>query len=246
MLVAGRTFSTSWFPVALWLYSSEQYSVPIVSKCLVPLSGIFLVCPEWWWYALVWRTSNPSLVGMPFCCCSSSGCLQFLGIVPQSNFLLPSSCRFLISWLIALYSFAPSGSFFFFFSSLLLSHRSRTFSCDPGLFNLSVFSKDLTVSVGHCCVEGVDESVHVSVSLSVSMTVSGANFPPIMAWKTSVSSGSLQFIEIKLHSCDFLLFDPLQVEAKGHHHKVVIASNVCSWECSCFPNFDTVVPAFLL
>ena len=50
----------------------------------------------------------------------------------------------------------PSGSNFFFLSSLLLSQRSRIFAVIQIFFLLTMFAKDLTGCFSHCCVEGGD------------------------------------------------------------------------------------------
>ena len=90
---------------------------------------------------------------------------------------------FLITWLISLYCFAPSTSDFFFFNSQRLSHRSSMSVVTQGFF-------------GRRCLPRISLAVWVTAMLNVSIIVSitvfsalrsnsGANFPPILAWKAS-------------------------------------------------------------
>ena len=98
---------------------------------------------------------------------------------------------FLISVFTFLYLSLHSVSPFFFFSSLLLSHRSRMSELTHGIFMqrcLPMISLAVSVTAMFIAV------IIVSMSLfSFSSRMSGANFPPIFAWKAFVTVGSFSF-----------------------------------------------------
>ena len=98
---------------------------------------------------------------------------------------------FLISVFTFLYLSLPSMSPFCFFSSLLLSHRSRMSEITHGFFMRQCLPRiSLAVSVTAMFIA----VIIVSVSLfSFSSRMSGANFPPIFAWKAFATVGSFSF-----------------------------------------------------
>ena len=117
-------FSTDGFPFALWLYSSEQYSVHRFSIChssvrhfperswtVVAFPRFTLVKSFTSWYALsllfFLRFSSVSLHCSPI------------------QFSLAFFMHLLMLLFISLYFSDPSGWNLFFLSSLLLTHRSR-------------------------------------------------------------------------------------------------------------------------
>ena len=109
----------------LWLCSCTARSSTRITSlgCPALQSDIFRPCPVWWWFALALCWSGLSPAGELSCCYSSSCYLQCPGTASIKcicAFFMP----FLISWLAALYCLTPSASFFFFFNSLRLSHRS--------------------------------------------------------------------------------------------------------------------------
>ena len=115
--------STDGSPLALQLYSSEQYSVHRFSICRSSVRHF----PERSWTVVDSPVSQWSCLsfGMPSYCCSSSDFLQSNYTVLLSSFLWPFFMHLLMLLLTSLYFSDPSGSNLFFLSSLLLSHRSR-------------------------------------------------------------------------------------------------------------------------
>ena len=84
-------FSTDGSPLALWLYSSQQYSVHRFSICRSSVRHF----PERSWTVVAfpvsqWSSLTP--VGMPSYCWSSSDFLQSHYTVLLSSFLEPFSC----------------------------------------------------------------------------------------------------------------------------------------------------------
>ena len=148
-------FCTDKFPLALWLYSSEQYSVHRFSICRSSVRHF----PERSWTVVVFPcfkvvksfTNWYALLLLFF--------LRFSSISLHCSpvqFSLAFFMHLLMLLFISLYFSAPSGSDLFFLSSLLLSHRSRISAVIQGFFLLTMFAKDLTGCFSHCCVEGGD------------------------------------------------------------------------------------------
>ena len=86
---------------------------------------------------------------MPFYCCSPSEFLQSHYTVLMSsififNFFLAFFMHLLMLLFTSLYFSDPSDSFFFFLSSLFLSHRSRISAVIQVFFLRTMFAKDLT------------------------------------------------------------------------------------------------------
>ena len=148
-------FSTDESPLALWLYSSEQYSVHRFSICrssvrhfperswtVVAFPCFTVVKSFTSWYALLLlfflRFSSISLHCSPI------------------QFSLAFFMHLLMLLCTSLYFSDPSGSNLSFLSSLLLSHRSRTLAVIQLFFLLTMFAKDLTGCFSRCCVEGGD------------------------------------------------------------------------------------------
>ena len=74
----------------------------------------------------------------------------------------------------------------------------------------------------------------LSMSMSSSLRLmSGANFPPIVAWNVPATSGFLSFSRsnLSLDLVGFLVI--LQTNSKGHHHQVMVTSYVCSRKARC-------------
>ena len=91
----------------------------------------------------------------------------------------------------SLYFSDPSGPNRFFFSHLLLSHRSRISAVAQCFFFLRCLPRiSLAVSVTVVLKVVIIESLTVS---SLFMMVRGANFPPFIAWKLSNTLGSFSF-----------------------------------------------------
>ena len=138
---------------------------------------------------------------------------------------------FLICRLTVLYSIVPSASFlfFFFFNSLRLSHRSRISAVTHGFLTGRCFPRiSLAVSV----TAALKVSVNVSKSMSLSSMGRAANFPPIIAWKTSATCGSFSLSTSNLIlacPCFLVLF---KCSYEGHHNKLMIASKVGSWKAA--------------
>ena len=156
--VCGQS-SSDGSPLALWLYSSVRYSVHrfSISRCSVKRfpkrswTGVAFPCftavkSFTSWYALLLlfflRFSSISLHCSPIQ-------FSFAFFVHLSVLLFTS-----------LYFSDPSGSIFFFLSSLLLSHRSRISAV---ILLLSVFVKDNTGCFSHCLVGGGDHRIYVCV-----------------------------------------------------------------------------------
>ena len=74
--------------------------------------------------------------------------------------------------------------------------------------------------------------VCMSVS-SLFMTVSGANFPPIIAWKVSNTLGYFSFSRSNFSFVCLCLLILFRQRWKGHHQQVVVTCNVCSRKTSC-------------
>ena len=147
-------FSTDGSPLALWLYSSEQYSVHRFSICrssvrhfpdrswtLVAFPCFTVVKSFTSWYALL----------LLFFLRFSSILLQRSPIQFYLAFFMH-----LLMLFTSLYFSYPSASNLFFLSSLLSSHRSRISAVIQGFFLLTMFAKDLTGCFSHRCVEGGD------------------------------------------------------------------------------------------
>ena len=83
----------------------------------------------------------------------------------------------------------------------------------------------LAVSVTAVLKVVIIESVSVSLLL---MVVSGANLPPVIAWKVSNTFGSFSFSRSNLSLVCFGLLIFFPAKAEGHHEQVMITSNVCS------------------
>ena len=153
--------STNRSPLALWVYSSVQYSSHLFSISRSPVkhfperSRTVLVTPCFTvvksftiWYALLLlfflRFSSISLHSSPI----------------QFSFAFFMHLLILLLFT-SLYFSDPSGSNRFFLSSLLLWHRSRITAVTQFFFLLTMFAKDLTGCFNHCCVEGGDHWIQV-------------------------------------------------------------------------------------
>ena len=107
------------------------------------------------------------------------------------QFIFAFFMPFLISWLAALYCLTPSASFFFFFNSLRLSHRSSKSAVTQGFLTGRCLPR---ISLVVLVTAVLKVLINVSMSVpSASRMVSAANFPPIIAWKASATSGSFSF-----------------------------------------------------
>ena len=114
--VWGQQFSTDGSPLALWLYSSQQYSVHQFSICHSSVRHF----PEQSWTVVKSFRSWYTLLLLFF--------LRFSSVSLHSSHIQFSLAFFVhpSMWLLtSLYFSDPSGSNLFFLSSLLLSHRSR-------------------------------------------------------------------------------------------------------------------------
>ena len=147
-------FSTDGSPFALWLYSSEQYSVHRFSICHSSVRHF----PERSWTEVVFLcfTEVKSFISW-----YALSLLFFLSSISLHCSPIQFSLAFFMHLLMllftSLYFSDPSGSNFFFLSSLLLSHRSRISAVIQGFFFLlTMFAKDLTGCFSHRCVEGGD------------------------------------------------------------------------------------------
>ena len=156
-------FSTNGSPFALWLYSSEQYSVhrfsisrssvghfPEQSLIVVAFPCFTVVKPFVSWYALLFlfflRFSSISLHCSP---------IQF-----SFAYLM----HVMVLLFTSLYFLDLSGLNLFFLSSLLSWHRSRISAVTQGFFFWQwLFAKDLTGCFSHCHVEGSDHCIHVCI-----------------------------------------------------------------------------------
>ena len=147
-------FSTDRSPLALWLYSSEQYSVHWFSICRSSVRHF----PEQSWTVVAFPcftvvksfTSWYALLLLFF--------LRFSSISLHCSPIHFSSAFYMQLMMLlftSLYFSDPSGSNLFFLGSLLLSHRSRISAVT--LF-LTMFAnyEDLTGCFSHCRVEGGD------------------------------------------------------------------------------------------
>ena len=107
------------------------------------------------------------------------------------QFIFAFFMPFLISWLAALYCLTRSASFFFFFKSLRLSHRSSKSAVTQGFLTGRCLPR---ISLAVLVTAVLKVLINVSMSVpSASRMVSAANFPPIIAWKASATSGSFSF-----------------------------------------------------
>ena len=152
-------FSTDGSPLTLWLYNSEQYSVHQFSMCRSSVRHF----PERSWTVV---TSPCFTVVKSFTSLYAPLLLFFLRFSSISlhcspiQFFLAFFMHLLMLLFTSLYFSDPSGSNLFFLSSLLLSHRSRISAviqvCFFVFFLLTMFAKDLTGCLSHCCIEGGD------------------------------------------------------------------------------------------
>ncbi|KAK2177087.1 hypothetical protein NP493_619g03034 [Ridgeia piscesae] len=99
---------------------------------------------------------------------------------------------FLISWLAALYCLTPSASFFFFFNSIHLSHRSRKSTVTQGFLT------------GRCLPR---------ISLAVLVTVNGerCKCPSYHCVEGFCYFGVLQLLKVKFDPGVAEFLDPLQM-----------------------------------
>ena len=136
--------------------------------------------------------------------------IRHLGVVIFRSFSMLTHCilihfsfaffmMFLISVFTFLYLSLPSVSPFVFFSSILLSHRSRMAEVTNCFFMrrcLPRISLDVYVTAMFIAVTIVSMSL-----FSFSIRMSGANIPPNFAWKTFATVGSFSF------STSYFLFE---------------------------------------
>ena len=126
----------------------------------------------------------------------------------------------------SLYFSDPSGSNFFFLSSLLLLQRSRIYAvtqvfsfwrCLPRIsLAVSVTAVLKVVIIESCLV-----IVHGGERCKLTACHSLEGFQHI---------GIFQLFEVKLESRVFWFADSLQTKVEGHHQQVVVTSSVCSWK----------------
>ena len=210
-------FSTDGSPLALWLYSSEQYSVHRFSICH----------PS---EAFSWKILDSSSFPLFH---------RFYSISLNCS-LIQFSLVFFMHLLMLLFTLLyfsePSGSNIFFLSSLLLSQRSRISAVTQVVFFFFFFWRCLprTGCFSHCCVEGGDHWIYVFIFVAYD----GERCKPPVYYSLEGFQhvGIFQIFEVKLESCVFWLADFFQAKAEGHHQQVVITSNVCSWKTSCSGN----------
>ena len=163
MSVWGQ-FGTDGSPLALWLYSSEQYCVhgfsirhssvrhfPERSWTVVTFPCFTVIESFTSWYVLL----------LLFFLRFSPISLLFSYPVFFSLFM-----HLLMVLFTSLYFSDPSCSNLFFLSSLLLSHGSRISAVTQVFFLLTMFAKDLTGCFSLCCVEGGDHRICLSLHCS--------------------------------------------------------------------------------
>ena len=164
MSVWGQ-FSAEGSPLALWLYSSEQYYVhrfsisrssvrhfPERSWIVVAFPFFTMVKSFTSWYALLLLIFFIFSPISPHC--------------SPIQFSLAFFMHLLMLLFILLYFSDASGSNIFFLTSLLLSHSSRISAVTQGvffLFFLTMFAKDLTGCFSHRYVKGGDYWIHVCI-----------------------------------------------------------------------------------
>ena len=140
-------FSTDGSPLALYLYSSEQYSVHRFSMCRSSVRHF----PELSWTVVAFPFHSGQVFHQLVC--------PLTVVLPQIlpiQFSLAFFIHHLMLLFTSLYFSDPSGSNLFFLSSLLFSHSSRISAVIQGFFLLTMFAKDLTGCSSHRCVEGGD------------------------------------------------------------------------------------------
>ena len=135
-------FSTDGPTLALWLYSSEQYSVHRFSICRSSMRHF----PERSWtvvtfpcFTVVKSFTSLYALLLLFFLRFSSVSLHYSPIRFSLAFFMHLSMLLFTS----LYFSDPSSSNLFFLSFLLLSHRSRIFAVIQGFCLLTMFAKDL-------------------------------------------------------------------------------------------------------
>ena len=127
---------------------------------------------------------------MPSYCCSSSDFLQSHYTVLTTVFfsLFHAPLDVVVHCLVFLRSFRLK-SFLSQFSPLVA--KIKNFCSDPGFFLLTMFAKDLTGCLSHCCVEGGDHWIYVCIF--VAHDGERCKPPAYHSWKVSNTLGSFSF-----------------------------------------------------
>ena len=156
--------STDWFLLALWLYSSKQYSVhqfsisnssvmhfPEWSWTVVAFPCFIVVKSFWSWYALLLLFFLRNLQS------------HYTVFLPSFLCLFHAPLAVVVHFLVFLRSFRFT-SFLSQFSPFVI--QIKNFCSDPRFFLLMMFAKDLTGCFNHCCVEVIccgDHWIHVCI-----------------------------------------------------------------------------------
>ena len=214
-------------PLVLWLYSSQQYFVHRFSiSHSVLLWSIFLNNIWQWQLSLVSQWSSLSRVCMPSYHCSSSYFRQSLTTVFSYLALL---CLFRTPLYVDVrFPVFPSGSIFFFLSSLLLSRRSRISAVTQVLFFWRCLPRISLGCFRYCCVEGGDH--WICVCNFIVNDGERCKFSAYNSLEDFQHNEIFRLFEVQLESCVFLRANLFQTNAEGHHQQVVVISKVCFWE----------------
>ena len=213
-------FSTDGSSLALWSYSSVEYSVHQFTICRSSVRHF----PEWPWTVVAFPHFTVIKSFIRWYALLLLFFLRFSSISLHCSpiqFSLAFFMHLLTLLFTSLYFSDSSGSNLFFLSSLLC-RTDQEFLQWP-----RVFPSD---DVCYCCVEGGDHLIYVCIYIV--HDIERCKLPTYHSLDSFQHIGIFQLFQVKLESCVFWLAYFYQTKAEGHHQQVVITSNVCSWKVS--------------
>ena len=140
-------------------------------------------------------------------------------------------CSLLLKELIFVFYLAPSGSPLFFFRSRLWSLRGN-----PELPLPALLAKKFSYCVSYCLAEMGDHGVQISIYIyQHSKRCKSTTY---IYLESTHYCWIIQLLEVKPDS--WLGWFPWILKAclESHHHHVMVASNICTWECSGSGSFN--------
>ena len=91
-----------------------------------------------------------------------------------------------------------------------------------------MFAKDVVGCFCHSSAKAVDQGVYLGV-----LIFKGKEWSKLSSYrclKYFCNVGVLEFLQTEPDRYVALVFHPLVAESKGHHHKLIVTSNIGSWK----------------
>ena len=170
----------------------------------------------------------------------SEACFQFLALTQVffCHFHLWPNLSFNLSIVFGSFWLA---SLFLQVSSLVT--KTKDLKGNPGLPLPALLAKKFSCCVSYCLVEDGDHGVQISIFIY--QRRKGCKSTTYSCLESTHYCWIIQLLEVKFDS--WLDWFPWILKAclESHHHHVMVASNICTWESSGSGSFNTWMEPFL-